>query len=79
MAELGVGTGEHLSKAQVAGIACPVVCVTGELSDRALARATGYVARLVPHAGMTRIAGAGHAMHLERPHEFAAAVRGVAR
>jgi pimeloyl-ACP methyl ester carboxylesterase len=78
MVELEVGTGEHLTKEQVRGIACPVMCLTAELSDRALVRATGYVAKLAPHAGETRIAGAGHAMHLERPREFAAAVRRAA-
>jgi pimeloyl-ACP methyl ester carboxylesterase len=74
MAELEVGTGEHLTKEQVRGIACPVTCLTAELSDRALVRATGYIAKLVPQARETRIDGAGHAMHLERPREFAAAV-----
>jgi pimeloyl-ACP methyl ester carboxylesterase len=75
MVELAVGTGEHLRKEQVRGITCPVTCVTAELSDRALVRATGYIAKLVPHACETEIAAAGHAMHLERPREFADVVR----
>jgi pimeloyl-ACP methyl ester carboxylesterase len=75
MAELGWATGEHLTKEQVAGIACPVVCLAGELSERSLVRATRYIAGLVPQARVKAIAGAGHAMHLERPDEFAAAVR----
>jgi pimeloyl-ACP methyl ester carboxylesterase len=74
MLELSVGTGEHLTKEQVRGIACPVACLTAELSDRALVRATGYVAKLLPDASEIRIAGAGHVMHLERPREFAAVV-----
>jgi pimeloyl-ACP methyl ester carboxylesterase len=74
MAELTWATGEHLTKAQVAAISCPVVCLAGELSERSLARATRYTADLVPHARVTPIAGAGHAMHLECPGEFAAAV-----
>lgn len=74
MDELAWATGEHLTKAQVAGIGCPVVCLAGELSERSLARATRYMAGLVPHARVKPIAGAGHAMHLERPGEFAAAV-----
>jgi pimeloyl-ACP methyl ester carboxylesterase len=75
MADLAAGTGEHLTKEQIAGITCPVVCVTGELSDRAFARATDYIAGLVPSAEVKRIPGAGHGMHLERPADFAAAVR----
>jgi pimeloyl-ACP methyl ester carboxylesterase len=75
MLELSVGTGEHLTKEQLRGIACPVMCMTAELSDRALVRATGYVAKLAPHTREACIAGAGHAMHLERPGEFAAVVR----
>jgi pimeloyl-ACP methyl ester carboxylesterase len=77
MAELTVATGEHLTRDQVAGIACPVVCPTAELSDRALARANRYVVGLIPQARLERIPRAGHAMHLERPREFAAAVRDV--
>lgn len=75
MAELGVATGEHLTRERVAGIACPVVCVSGELSDQALLRATDYIVALIPNAQVKRIAGAGHAMHLERPAAFAGAVR----
>jgi pimeloyl-ACP methyl ester carboxylesterase len=75
MAEMATATGEHLAKGQIAAIACPVFCVTGELSDRALARATSYISGLLPGARTTRIPAAGHAMHLERPAEFAAAVR----
>lgn len=76
MAELFSGGGDHLSKEQVAAIACPVLCTAGELSDRAFTRAVDYVVDLLPMAEVKRIAGAGHAMHLERPAEFADAVSG---
>ncbi len=78
MAELRAGTAEHLSREEVATLRAPVVCLVGELSDRAFSRATGYVAGLVPGARVVRVAGAGHAIHLERPGEFVAAVREVA-
>lgn len=78
MADLAAGTGEQLTKDQLSAIACPVVCVTGELSDRIFGRATEYIAGLVPSARVQRIREAGHAMHLECPSEFAAAVRDVA-
>jgi pimeloyl-ACP methyl ester carboxylesterase len=76
MAELAWATGEHLTKAQVASIACPVVCLAGELSERSLVRATRYIAGLVPQARVKPVAGAGHAMHLERPGEFVPCHRG---
>lgn len=75
MTELGAGTGEHLTKKQLAAISCPVVCVAGELSDRVFGRATDYVAGLLPTATIERIPGAAHGMHLERPAEFVATVR----
>lgn len=78
MGDIGAGTGEHMSKDEIAGIHCPVLCITGELSDAALTRATGYVLNMVPQARIRRIDGAGHAMHLERPAEFADAVREAA-
>jgi pimeloyl-ACP methyl ester carboxylesterase len=78
MAELAWATGEHLTKAQVAGIKCPVVYLAGELSERSLGRATRNVAGLLPQARVQPVAGAGHAMHLERPEAFAAAVHGGA-
>lgn len=77
VAELAVATGEHLSKEQIAEIACPVVCVAGELSDRAFSRVTDYMVRLIPGAKVETITGAAHTMHLQRPAEFAAAVRTV--
>jgi pimeloyl-ACP methyl ester carboxylesterase len=75
MADLAAGTGEHLAKEQIAAVTCPVVCVAGELSDRAFGRATAYIGGLLPSAQIARIPEAGHAMHLERPSDFAAAVR----
>jgi pimeloyl-ACP methyl ester carboxylesterase len=74
MIELKFGTGERLKGQDIAAIACPVTCLTGELSDRALLHATRKLVRLLPRAQVREIAGAGHTLHLERPQEFAAAV-----
>jgi pimeloyl-ACP methyl ester carboxylesterase len=74
MIELKFGTGERLKGRDISAIGCPVTCLTGELSDRALLRATRKVARLLPDADIRRIDGAGHTLHLERPREFADAV-----
>ena len=78
MTELKFGTGEGLTGSQISAIACPVTCLTGELSDRSLLRATRKIARLLPRAEVREIAGTGHTMHLERPAEFAAAVAAIA-
>jgi pimeloyl-ACP methyl ester carboxylesterase len=75
VAELGWGTGEHLTKDDVRSIGCPVTCVTGQLSDRALARATRYLVGLLPYAKVVQVSGAGHAMHLERTPTVASVVR----
>jgi len=74
MTELKFGTGERLKGSEISAIACPVTCLTGELSDRSLLRATRKIARLLPRAEVREIADAGHTLHLERPREFASAV-----
>jgi pimeloyl-ACP methyl ester carboxylesterase len=78
MTELKFGTGERLRGSEISAIACPVTCLTGELSDRSLVRATRKIARLLSRAEVREFAGAGHTLHLERPREFAAAVAAVA-
>jgi pimeloyl-ACP methyl ester carboxylesterase len=79
MAELDVGTGEHLSVRQIEGIYHPVVLVLGELSDNAFVRATNRLAKRLPRARIERIPGTGHLAHLERPAEVARTVREAAR
>jgi len=50
-------------------IAAPTLLVTGSL-DRKFAAAADELAAGLPHATRCEIAGAGHAVHLERPDEF---------
>ena len=59
MTELKFGTGERLRGSEISAIDCPVTCLTGELSDRSLVRATRKIARLLPRAEVREIAGAG--------------------
>jgi pimeloyl-ACP methyl ester carboxylesterase len=75
MAELDIGTGEHLSEEQIGAIACPAVVLVGELSDPLFARVGERTGRLLPHGRIERSPGAGHVIHLERPAEFVRAVR----
>lgn len=74
MADLDAGTGEHLTTQQIAGIQRPVTCLLGDLTPPTLAKATDRILALIPHARLVRIAGAGHAIHFDRPEEFVAAV-----
>jgi pimeloyl-ACP methyl ester carboxylesterase len=73
--ELGIGTGEHLRDEQIAAIACPAIVLVGELSDPLFARVSERTARLLSHARIERIQGAGHVIHLERPAYFVRLVR----
>jgi pimeloyl-ACP methyl ester carboxylesterase len=75
LAELDAGTGEHLTATAIGGIRCPVTCLLGDLSDPALVAATRRLVPMLPQAVVVPIPGAGHAVHFDRPVEFAAAVR----
>jgi pimeloyl-ACP methyl ester carboxylesterase len=75
LAELDAGTGEHLTAAAIGSIRCPVICLVGGLSDPAFPAATRRLTAMLPQATVIAIPGAGHALHFNRPQEFAAAVR----
>lgn len=75
MAELDAGTGEYLSPQQIAAIACPVTCLTGSLSDPVFPAATRRITTLLPHASTVTVAGAGHALHFDRPDALVDAVQ----
>jgi pimeloyl-ACP methyl ester carboxylesterase len=79
MAELDAGTGEHLTRAQIASIACPVTCLVGDQTDKAFAKATSRLAGILPEAAVKEISGPAHAIHFDRPKEFVEAVREAAR
>jgi pimeloyl-ACP methyl ester carboxylesterase len=75
LADLDAGTGEELSMRQIAGIRCRVTCLLGTLTVPAIAHATLRISRALPRARLVPVAGAGHAVHLDRPDGFVAAVR----
>jgi pimeloyl-ACP methyl ester carboxylesterase len=78
LAELDAGTGEHLTATAIASIRCPVTCLVGELSDPVFPAATRRLAAMLPPAMVIAIPGAGHALHVDRPDEYIAAVRAAA-
>ena len=72
----GLGAGRQKPVlAQMGGILVPVLAMAGALDDKycALAR---RMASALPCARTLIVPDAGHAVHLERPHIFAEAVRG---
>ncbi|MHB8691495.1 MAG: alpha/beta fold hydrolase [Solirubrobacteraceae bacterium] len=79
MAELDAGTGEHLTREQIASITCPVTCLVSDLTPEAFTKATSRIADILPEATVKEISGAGHAIHFDRPTEFIEAVREAAR
>jgi 3-oxoadipate enol-lactonase len=78
LAELGVGTGEELTRDRLASIRAPVTLVAGGRSDSVFGKAVRRVARALPDAKIQRIPGAGHAVQLEQPDELAAIIRAAA-
>lgn len=74
MREIDAGTGEYLSPTQIASISCPVTCLIGTVGLPFYHAASRRIARLIPHAKLERVAGAGHFMHFDQPERFAQAV-----
>ena len=58
----------------VRGIACPVTCVQGSLSEPVFPRAIKRVQRLLPQTRVADIDGGAHMLHRDRPEEWARAV-----
>lgn len=74
VAELEVGTGEHLDARSLSSIRCPVVWLFGDQSVAALQRAAQRAPDLVPGAVVVRAEGTGHAIALNRPDAVVEAV-----
>lgn len=70
----GTGAQEPLW-GRLGGIAVPVLVLAGEHDAKFQALAARLGASIGPAATVAGVAGAGHACHLERPHEVAALVR----
>jgi len=73
--ELQAGTGEELTADHLRRITCPVTCLVGELTPQVVVDGTDRLVRFLPHARITRITGAAHAMHIDQPDQFVDAVR----
>ncbi|MFL5624255.1 MAG: 2-succinyl-6-hydroxy-2,4-cyclohexadiene-1-carboxylate synthase [Ktedonobacteraceae bacterium] len=70
----GVGTGVQPSlHARLPTLRIPVLLIAGQLDPKFTAIARS-MAQALPHAQLRIVPGAGHAVHLERPEEFASLV-----
>jgi pimeloyl-ACP methyl ester carboxylesterase len=67
--------GERLRRRQLGRIACPVMLLTGDRTDPAFATGVSHVQKLLPHATVRTIPGAGHMIPTDAPGEVIAAVR----
>ena len=72
--EIGLGTGEHLTTADLGRIQRPTVVLHGDRSDPDFARAARRLARAIPAARLEAVTGSGHAMQVDRPDVIATAV-----
>ena len=63
----------------LARIAVPTLLIWGELDRRSPLGVARQFERAIPDATLVVLPGCGHVSHLERPHEFTAAVRDFCR
>jgi pimeloyl-ACP methyl ester carboxylesterase len=71
MADLDAGTGEELTAQRLAAVRCPVTCVVTSNTQWRMAARTLRIPRLIAHARVERIEGAGHASFRDQPKRFA--------
>jgi pimeloyl-ACP methyl ester carboxylesterase len=64
----------QLDVKDVAALAVPCLVITGTQSHPALREIAAALARALPDARLTELAGSGHVTYAERPGEFAHAV-----
>lgn len=77
VAELGLGTGEHLDRAALGRISVPTRVLCGDASGPAFAHAASRVVAAVPHATLVEVATCGHAVQLDAPGAVVDAVAAV--
>ncbi len=75
--EIGLGTGEYLTRRSLGSLTCPASLLAGDRSDPSFPRAAARVAAAVPAAQLTRVADSGHAMQVDRPDAIASAVHAI--
>ena len=72
-----LGNISELTPKLLSTLGCPVTCLVGALTPKAIASGTDRFARIVPSATVEVIAGAGHLMHVDHRSAFVDAIRGA--
>jgi len=72
--EIDGGTGEAITEARLAQLACPVTLMVGGATSPFLIAASDRLNRMLPRAGVMRVPHAGHAMPMLQPLAFADAI-----
>lgn len=75
IAELEAGTGEELSRSELATIACPIGLVVGARSAKFLQAAAERCSAIFPSARVVRVPGGDHMMTVRQPDVLAGAIR----
>lgn len=78
IAELKAGSGEDLSREELAAITCPVGLIVGARSARFLIDATDRCAAMFPSAKLIRVQDGDHVMNIRQPDVLARAIRSLA-
>jgi pimeloyl-ACP methyl ester carboxylesterase len=75
IAELEAGTGEELSRDELARIKCPVGIIVGDRSASFLQAAAARSAEIFPRARTVRVPDGDHVMNVRQPEAFARAIQ----
>lgn len=75
LAEVQAGSGEELSRGDLAKIRCPVGIIVGSRSARFLLEAAERCAKTFPAARVVRVNGGDHVMSVRQPDLLASAIR----
>jgi len=78
IAEMKAGTGEELSRTDLATIKCPVGIISGARSADFLREAADRCASIFPSAKLVRILNGDHVMNIRQPAVLARAIEDVA-
>ena len=73
-ADMDDGDGSHLSRERIRSLHVPVRCALGDSTQPYFRKCTRALAQLAPGGSLVTIAGADHALVLQRPREVAAAI-----
>jgi pimeloyl-ACP methyl ester carboxylesterase len=72
--ELEGGTGDHISEEELAGIACPLICLVGAITLPEYMEAARRIEAALPSLELVSVPGGSHVLHVTHPQAVADAV-----